>query len=149
MIVLTKIFHFEMAHAIHGYEGNCKNVHGHSYELHVSVTGSNSISGDNYIPSPGMIMDLKELKRLVNSSVLKHFDHHLLLSEEYLKVDKALAFQENLFAIEAEPTVENMLLYIRYQLQKELPIGINLTALKLFETNNSYAEWMDTSIIKY
>jgi len=147
MIALTKIFHFEMAHAIHGYEGSCKNVHGHSYELHVSVTHS-SISGDNYIPAPGMIMDFKELKRLVNSLVLKRFDHRLLLSEEYLKVNKALAFHENLFAFEAEPTVENMLLYIRCQLQKELPIGIKLTALKLYETNSSYAEWIDASIIK-
>ena len=38
MLKLTKIFHFEMAHAIHGYAGACKHIHGHSYELHVTVT---------------------------------------------------------------------------------------------------------------
>lgn len=135
-----------MAHAIHGYEGSCKYVHGHSYELHVSVT--NGKSGDDFIPSPGMIMDFKELKRIVNSSMLKHFDHHLLLSEEYLKVNKELAFHESLFAFEAEPTVENMLLYIRRQLERELPIGIKLAVLKLYETNSSYAEWTNTAMLK-
>ena len=39
MIKITKIVHFEMAHAIYGYNGRCKNIHGHSYELHVTVTG--------------------------------------------------------------------------------------------------------------
>lgn len=28
MLTLTKIFHFEMAHAINGYPGSCKNIHG-------------------------------------------------------------------------------------------------------------------------
>lgn len=135
-----------MAHAIHGYEGSCKYVHGHSYELHVSVTNGNP--GDDYIPSPGMIMDFKDLKRIVNALVLKQFDHHLLLSEEYLKSNKAMAFHESLFAFEAEPTVENMLLYIRRQLEKELPTGIKLASLKLYETNSSHAEWVNTSITK-
>ena len=37
MLLLTKIFDFETAHAIDGYNGMCKNIHGHSYELHVTV----------------------------------------------------------------------------------------------------------------
>ncbi len=40
MIRLTKIFNFEMAHALYGYDGPCKNIHGHSYQLEVTIAGN-------------------------------------------------------------------------------------------------------------
>lgn len=64
MLSLTKIFHFEMAHAIYGYPGSCKNIHGHSYELQVTVT--RDIEPQNYIPAPGFILDFKELKQFIS-----------------------------------------------------------------------------------
>ena len=144
MLRLTKIFYFDSAHAIQGYDGNCKHIHGHTYELHVSVTNCNS--GDDFIPLPGMIIDFKELKRIIGTTVVKFFEHRLLLSEDYLKSKKALSFHESLFALEAEPTVENLLIYIRKQVEKDLPEGVKLAALKLYETNSSYAEWINTSL---
>ena len=39
MIRITKEFKFEMAHALHGYDGLCKNIHGHSYKLWVTIRG--------------------------------------------------------------------------------------------------------------
>ena len=146
MLRITKIFYFDSAHAIHGYDGGCKHIHGHTYELHVTV--SNSASGDEFLPSPGMIIDFKELKKIVSTAVLKNFDHRLLLSEDYLKSKKALSFHESLVALEAEPTAENLLICIRKQIEKELPQGVHLAALKLYETNSSYAEWINTSLSK-
>ena len=81
MIQITKIFHFEMAHAIHGYEGACKNIHGHSYELHVSVCAANG--NRDYIPAPGFVVDFSEIKKIVNKTVIEKFDHKLLLSESF------------------------------------------------------------------
>ena len=72
-----------MAHAIHGYQGACKNIHGHSYELHVTL-GTSSVQKE-YIPSPGFIIDFKQIKNLVNTTVIEKFDHSLVLSEAYLK----------------------------------------------------------------
>ena len=69
MLTLTKIFHFEMAHAIYGYSGACKDIHGHSYELHVTVSSSNK--GIDFLPSPGFIIDFKEIKQAVLSSVIQ------------------------------------------------------------------------------
>ena len=42
MIRITKEFKFEMAHALHGYDGLCKNIHGHSYRLWVTIRGEAS-----------------------------------------------------------------------------------------------------------
>ena len=39
-IRLTKEFTFETGHALYGYDGLCKNVHGHSYKLAVTVIGT-------------------------------------------------------------------------------------------------------------
>lgn len=140
MIKLTKIFHFEMAHAIHGYTGLCKDIHGHSYELHVTVAAD--VLETAYIPAPGFIVDFKEIKKLVISSVIEKLDHHLVVSAGFIAAHPSLSSQKNLVIFEAEPTAENLLIYIKQLLDKVLTDKIKLVHLKLFETKDSYAEWM-------
>lgn len=146
MIQLTKIFHFEMAHAIYGYQGACKNIHGHSYELHVSVSASND--KEEYIPAPGFIIDFSEIKQIVNAAVVWKFDHALLLSEKFLAEHPSFPKQDNLVIFKAEPTVENLLVYIKQALESRLPEGVKLVHLKLYETSNSYAEWTNSNNFK-
>jgi len=129
-----------MAHAIHGYSGACKNIHGHSYELHVTVCPA--IEGTDYIPVPGFLIDFKEIKKLVSEAIIKKFDHQLVLSERYTEMNKKLMATDNRFVFEAEPTAENLLIFIRNTLKKQLPENIKLVHLKLFETRDSYAEWV-------
>lgn len=138
MIEITKIFRFEMAHAIHGYPGKCKDIHGHSYVLHVTVTANGST--DACIPEPGFIMDFKALKKIVTETVLNKLDHCLILSEAYLKTNP-LPASPNLFVWTGEPSAENMLIYIQKAIQKKLPGPVKLTKLTLHETNDSYASW--------
>lgn len=134
-----------MAHAIHGYAGACKNIHGHSYELHVTVS-SNNVPSDDYIPAPGFIFDFKKLKKLVKLSITEKFDHKLLLSHNYLSKNPSLNSQQNLVEWEFEPTAENLLIYIRKELETNLPEDIRLISLKLYETKDSYAEWVNHGI---
>ena len=141
MLSLTKIFQFEMAHAIHGYTGACKNIHGHSYELQVTVSSDQPVKG--YIPGTGFVIDFKELKQLVNSSIIQQFDHKLVLSSKFLKQNPDLRLQENLVIWEGEPSAENILLYIHEMLTQQLPVTVKLVKLKLYETKDSYAEWVD------
>ncbi|MDP4261786.1 MAG: 6-carboxytetrahydropterin synthase [Bacteroidota bacterium] len=143
MLQLTKIFHFEMAHAIHGYSGACKDIHGHSYELHVTVSLTEESKG--YIPPPGFIFDFKELKRVTTESVIKRLDHKLVLSNDYLAKHPGIVRQENLVNWEAEPTAENLLIYMQHTIAEELPPFIKLAGLKLYETADSYASWIDTA----
>lgn len=140
MLQLTKIFHFETAHALHGYAGACKNIHGHSYELHVTVSSVDDYQ--NYIPAPGFMIDFKEIKKLVNILVVEKFDHKVILSKDFLSDNPSFSSQENLVIFEAEPTAENLLIYILSNIQKGLPSNIQLVKLKLYETNDSYAEWV-------
>lgn len=142
MLQITKIFRFEMAHAVFGYKGKCQHIHGHSYVLHVSVT--DQTTPDNFIASPGFIIDFKDLKKMVNESVIDGLDHKLVLSNEYLAANKSMAIEKNIIAWDAEPTAENILIYTRNQLQQAFPAEIKLKKLLLFETADSYAEWIDS-----
>lgn len=139
MLQITKIFRFEMAHAIDGYAGKCKNVHGHSYALHVTVAGNSN--EDDYLSAPGFVIDFKQLKNIVNERVVDILDHKLVLSTVYLKLHESLKGQENLVIWEYEPSAENMLIYIKKNLQSVFPKEIKLVKLRLFETADSYAEW--------
>lgn len=148
MITLTKIFHFELAHAIYGYAGACKNLHGHSYELHVTI--SSLKNNKDYLPAPGFIIDFKEIKKLVQTAIIENFDHKVLLSSQFLQEHPMYLAQENLVTLNVEPTAENMLIFIKKTLNKKFPDTIKLVRLKLFETKDSYAEWInDTTFSTY
>ena len=144
MISVTKIFNFEMAHALYNYEGPCSNIHGHSYVLHVTVKSAKG--RENELIPPGFIIDFKELKEIVNSKVIANLDHKLVLSSGYLNSLESNISFKNLFSFEAEPSAENLLLFISKELIASLPPQVSLHSLKLFETNNSYAEWLNDKL---
>jgi len=141
MLRVTKIFRFETAHAISGYNGSCRNVHGHSYVLHVTVQQAQATT--DFLPAPGFVMDFKDLKKIVNFAVVDRFDHCIILSEAYLETHPYLRQLPNLEIWPAEPTAENILLYVKDKLLQALPAEVKLYELKLYETADSYAEWRE------
>ncbi|MFV0605324.1 MAG: 6-pyruvoyl trahydropterin synthase family protein [Niabella sp.] len=138
MLQLTKVFHFETAHAIHGYNGQCKNIHGHSYELHVTIAGQEP--GDDYLPAPGFIIDFKDIKK-AGLEIVETLDHKMVLSKAYMSEHPEISHHENLVIWDMEPTAENILLFARNVFIKNLPPTIQPVKLKLYETKDSYAEW--------
>lgn len=71
MILVTRHFQFEAAHTIPDHPGKCKNLHGHSYKLVVTV-------GAEHVPPSGYFIDFAELKEVVNESVIEYLDHRYL-----------------------------------------------------------------------
>lgn len=138
MISITKVFRFEAAHAIYSYPGACANIHGHSYELHVSIRSESQVR--DYIDHLGIIFDFKELKSLV-TSVVDQLDHKILLSKSYCKNVSPSFTKDELTLLEYEPTAENLLIFFRDNIIEKLPEEVSLTYLKLWETRDSYAEW--------
>lgn len=140
-IRLTKEFKFEMAHALLGYDGPCRNVHGHSYELTVTVLGIPL--ADNSSPKLGMVMDFRDLKAIVKDCIVDEADHCLMLNED---VDAELVSMlrlhyEKILLVPYQPTTENMLTDFAQRIISRLPNGTTLHSLRLRETVTSYAEW--------
>ena len=138
IIRLTKEFRFEMSHILEGYDGLCKNLHGHSYRLFVTVIGEPINDPSN--PKDGMVMDFGDLKKIVGTKVVSVFDHALEIpSSEKLEVLKQI--NEKTVVVPFQPTCENLLPYIANEIMNELPQRVKLYQLKLYETANSFAEW--------
>lgn len=138
---LTREFCFEMAHALHHYKGECRNIHGHSYKLSVTVIGSSS----NAAAPEGMVMDLKQLKEIVNKAVIADFDHALVLNEEVPpRVVQAIkSISPKVMLLPEEPTVENLLTCFAARIRQLLPRNVTLHHLLLRETATSFAEFFE------
>ncbi|HNB34048.1 MAG TPA: 6-carboxytetrahydropterin synthase [Bacteroidia bacterium] len=139
---VTKIFVFDMAHALYGYDGPCKNIHGHTYKLSVTLKGTPV--KDNSNPKAGMVIDFSILKQIVQEKIIKQFDHALVLNNDspHKLLDKALTQQfEKIIYLDVQPTCENLLLHFKNQLASHFTDKIKLVFLKLEETPTSYSEW--------
>lgn len=139
MIQVTRKFHFETAHAIASYEGPCKNIHGHSYELHVTVGAETTQPA--YIESTGFFMDFKLLKKIVEKEITERLDHKLILSKTFISKYPLPTNLENLVVWDHEPSAENLLIYISENLKNKFPGDVKLLRLKLYETKDAFAEW--------
>jgi 6-pyruvoyltetrahydropterin/6-carboxytetrahydropterin synthase len=108
-MILRKEYGFEAAHFIYNHPGKCRNLHGHSYRLFVSLEGEVD-------PGTGMIIDFDDLSKIVNEHVLSRLDHRFL---------------NDLIPLS---TAENIALWIWEQLRPVLP---GLTQIEVFETQDN------------
>jgi 6-pyruvoyltetrahydropterin/6-carboxytetrahydropterin synthase len=141
-ISVTKEFTFDMAHALHKYEGPCKNIHGHTYKLQVTVLGhvDPSIEGK----TAGLVVDFGSLKAIVSHYVVNKFDHSLVLNE-FIPASlraSACAISEKVIFTPFQPTCENLLIHFKNLISPVLAdAGLCLKSVKLYETPTSWAEW--------
>lgn len=141
-IRLTKEFSFESAHALEGYDGACREIHGHSYRLFVTVKGTPSADASS--PKYGMVMDFGDLKRIVGEEVVSRLDHSFVLrrSEANDRLAEALGARfGRIVRVDYQPTCENMLADFAARIARRLPAGVTLHSLRLHETATSFAEW--------
>ena len=140
-IRVTKEFDFEMAHALWNYDGACKNIHGHSYKLFVTLIGLPI--EDNNDPKFGMVLDFKDLKQLIKGAVVDFLDHSLVVYRlaEGKSLSMVSQMYEKVHVFDFQPTCENLVLYIVEKIQSLLSPGLDLHAIKLYETATSFAEW--------
>ncbi len=140
-IRLTKEFNFEMAHALWNYDGLCKNIHGHSYKLLVTVIGEAITDKKN--PKLGMVMDFSDLKQIVKKEITEKYDHSIVLSKDaqQLQIQNIAQMFGRMEISEYQPTCENLILDFAMKLKNQLPAKVQLHSLKLYETSTSYAEW--------
>lgn len=139
---ITKKFDFEMAHALWNYDGACRNIHGHSYKLFVTVRGE-PVEDESDVKN-GMVMDFGDLKRIVQDHIVNKFDHSVVVSDRapHDFIGRVEQMFEKYELTPFQPTSENLLLLFAEILKKVLPSSVELVALRLYETENSYAEWL-------
>ena len=140
-IRITKKFCFEMAHILWNYDGLCKNIHGHSYKLYVTVLGKPCKDKSS---NTGMVIDFGELKKIVNEEVINHLDHSIVVNSQMpsSQIEELKKITSRCVVVDYQPTCENLLLDFAEKIKKRLPENVKLHSLKLNETSDSYAEWV-------
>lgn len=132
IVYVTRKLHFNAAHRLHNPSltdlenqklyGPCnnKNGHGHNYEIEVTVYGSPD-------PKTGYLIDLKELKNLIETRIVNECDHkHLNLDVPWLEG--------------INPTAENLAIAFWDRIEHEIKNG-KLYAIRLFETERNIVEY--------
>ena len=140
-IRVTKMFEFEMAHALHNYDGLCRNIHGHTYKLSVTIIGEPE--NDSESTKLGMVLDFGLLKKIIKPNIVDIYDHSVLLNKkedtEYFQSENKLF--KRLHIVDFQPTAENMVIHFAKIIKPLLPQNIELFSINLHETTNSFAEW--------
>jgi len=141
-IRITKQFNFETGHALYGYDGKCKNVHGHSYKLSVTVSGSPITDTSNV--KFGMVIDFSDLKKIVKEEIVDIFDHATVFNQNTPHIELAKELQardHHVILVDYQPTSEMMVIDFAAKIKSRLPKNIDLFSLRLQETDTSFAEW--------
>lgn len=133
MVYLTRSEHFNAAHKLYNpdwsYEkneavfGKCanENWHGHNYELLVTVKGKPD-------PGTGFVFDVKRLSNIIREHIIEKLDHrNLNIDVDFMKGQLC--------------STENLAIAIWQQLLQHLPEGVQLHAIKLYETPRIYVEY--------
>ena len=131
---ISKQFRWEMGHRLPFHEGLCKNIHGHSYEAHVILSGEPDANG--------MVMDYYDMKLLIQDK-LDELDHSFLCNSSDTVVRKFLERNNmKMVLVEFPTTAENIARMLATHVVSNLPAGhrVDAVRLRVFETEKTFAE---------
>ena len=135
MTTVTKTVRFDAAHILTNHQGLCKNLHGHTYRVDVSVAQADGAGGD-------MVIDFKDLKRIAAETVCDRFDHAFIYSTASEGEREIAAVVERhgmrTVALPFRSTAENLAKLFFGELREKVP---GLVSVKVWETADSCAEY--------
>ena len=110
--------HFSAAHQLVKYDGPCENLHGHTFKLQVTIEGET-------LDDIGMLVDFHVLKKMI-SQIHDEFDHKFL--------NNILSFS---------PTSEHLAKYVYHTLKPQIPEGVRLVEVTIFESETASATYYE------
>ena len=137
MLTVTKSIKFDAAHVLTNHQGLCKNLHGHTYRVEVSVT---QLPGD----TSDMVIDFKDLKHVCEEVISSRFDHAFIYDSTSSGESEIAAVVEKngmrTVAIPFRSTAENLSRHFFGQLRPRIP---GLRSVRVWETPDSCAEYSE------
>ena len=113
---------FAAAHLLREYEGKCEALHGHNWKVQVRLRS-------NELDKLGMVMDFKDVKRLL-AAVLSELDHH------YINEDVP-------YFAETNPTTENLSVYVFRKIREQLPDRVSVAEVTIWESDHCGASYRE------
>jgi 6-pyruvoyltetrahydropterin/6-carboxytetrahydropterin synthase len=133
MYLVTKRIEFCYGHRLLDYDGVCKHPHGHNALVEVDVR-TDSLDRRN------MVADFSDIKRIVKGWIDRELDHKMILRHDDPLVEPLQRLGEPVYILESNPTVERI---ARLIFDNAREAGVNVVAVRVWETPNSIAEYRD------
>lgn len=144
---VTKEFVWDCAHMLAEHEGSCKNLHGHTYRMEVTVERNDEepqvLAGG---PASGMVVDFSELSSIVKHVIVAPIDHSFVYwtnTPSMAEIALRALLEEHdmkIYPFPYRPTAENMCKWFWEEIQDNLPWTLKLVRIRIWETPTSYAE---------
>jgi 6-pyruvoyltetrahydropterin/6-carboxytetrahydropterin synthase len=135
MTTVTKSVRFDAAHVLTNHNGLCKNLHGHTYRVEISVSQYGGDGSD-------MVIDFKDLKRIATEVICERFDHAFIYNTASEGEREIAAVVEKhsmrTVALPFRSTAENLARYFYGELEERIR---GLSAVRVWETADSCAEY--------
>ncbi|HPB10712.1 MAG TPA: 6-carboxytetrahydropterin synthase QueD [Kiritimatiellia bacterium] len=133
MLTVSKQCQFDAAHVLTRHEGQCRNLHGHTYRVIVEVAEAEEGSD--------MVIDFKDLKQVIREVILDRFDHAFIYNEtSEIECEIAAVIAKHGMKSAGLPfrsTAENLARHF----YDALATRVNVVAVKVFEIPESCAEY--------
>lgn len=130
---IAREFRWEMGHRLREHSGLCKNIHGHSYKMILTVEG--------FLNEQQMVIDYYDLDKIVKP-IIQQFDHCFMINEKDSDLLEFLNQQNfKIVVVDFETTVENITRFILQKIKNaNFPSNIKSVAVRVYETETDYAE---------
>ena len=139
MYILKTEQSFDSAHFLAGYEGKCRNPHGHRWKIEAEVWADELHKTGQL---KGMVTDFGDFKQDL-LEIADFYDHALIAEEGTLKPETAKALESENFRIiwvPFRPTAENFAKHF-YNMLKEK--GYQVYGVSVYETPNNCARYWE------
>lgn len=131
MFQVTREIDFCYGHRLLGYDGKCKNLHGHNGKVLITLEAG-SLDGQ------GMVFDFADIKRVIQKWIDDQLDHRMILRRDDPVAETLLQMDEPLTLIDENPTAENIAKLIAdYGLEQGFPV----VEVRLWETPHCSATY--------
>lgn len=130
---------FDSAHFLYGYEGKCRNIHGHRWKVEVEIKAENLLQNGQL---RGMVVDFGDIKKDVKK-LLDYYDHSLIIERDTLKpktLECLLDEEFKIIEIDFRPTAENFSYFFYKEIEKK---GYSVKKATVYETPNNSATYSE------
>ena len=144
MTKVTKTIKFDAAHILTNHQGLCKNLHGHTYRVDVTVADSQAEDGRSVASESeaDMVIDFKDLKNIATEVICERFDHAFMYNTRSPGECEIAALVEKhgmrTMALPFRTTAENLAKFFYCELHRRIP---GLASVRVWETADSVAEY--------
>ncbi len=122
-----------MGHRLPDHFGLCKNIHGHSYKMILTVEGQ--------MNEQQMVIDYYDLEKIINP-IIQEFDHSFMVNKnDKIVLEFLNQIQSKKVEVDFDATVENICLFVLNKIKDaSLPKNIRAITVRVYETKFDYAE---------